>query len=321
MLVSSDISGLLLAGLKTQFFSTFTQVPSEYEKIATVIPSDKDTEHYAWLGALPGMSEFLDERQVAEFSEYEYQVKNKTWESTVSVARTALEDDQYGAVAMRVKSLAYEAKQHIDQLVFGLLSNGFTTNCYDGQPFFGTHAIGKNSPYAGTTQSNLCASGSGAGALSYQTLQNALIGTLQAALIAMERTLNDQGRPMGVMPDTLVVSPENRFNAEALLQSVFYPQPVTSASGVVQNIQNNTLKDILRIHVSPYLPSQTAWIVLDTKRPVRAVFLQMRREFEFESLEGTSEEGFMRDRYLYGVRGRYNVGFGDWRCAYGSQGT
>jgi phage major head subunit gpT-like protein len=313
MLVNSDISGLLLAGLKTQFFKTFTEVPSEYEEIATVIPSDKDTEHYAWLGALPGMSEFLDERQVNDFSEYEYQVKNKTWESTVSVARTSLEDDQYGAVAMRVKSLAYEAKQHIDQLVFGLLSNGFTANCYDGQPFFGAHALGKNSPYAGTTQSNLCASGAGAGALSY--------GTLQAALIAMERTLNDQGRPMGVKPDTLVVSPENRFNAEALLQSVFYPQPIGTAQNVVQNIQNNTLKNVLRIKVSPYLPSETAWFVLDTKRPVRAIFLQMRREFEFESLEGTSEEGFMRDRYLYGVRGRYNVGFGDWRCAYGSEGT
>ena len=47
----------------------------------------------------------------------------------------------------------------------------------------------------------------------------------------------------------------------------------------------------------------------------------MRREFEFEALEANSEEGFMRDRYLYGIRGRYNVGFGDWRCAYGSTGA
>jgi phage major head subunit gpT-like protein len=40
---------------------------------------------------------------------------------------------------------------------------------------------------------------------------------------------------------------------------------------------------------------------------------------EFAALEGTSENGFMRDQYVYGVRARYNVGFGLWQTAYGSQ--
>jgi phage major head subunit gpT-like protein len=308
MLVRGDISGLLLAGLKTQFFQTFQEVPSEYDKIVTVIPSDKDTEHYAWLGALPGMNEFTDARQTGEFSEYEYQIKNRTWESTVSIERTAIEDDQYGQVAMRVKMMGREAKQHLDQITFGLLANGFTTNCYDGQPFFGTHAIGKNGTQAGVTQSNTVTDG-----LSATSLQN--------AMVSMMRTLNDQGRPMGVVPDTLVVSPENHFNAESILASVFYPDPVTIASGVSQNLRTNVLRGLLRLVTSPYLPSSTAWFLLDTKRPVRAVFLQMRREFEFEALEMNSETGFLRDKYLYGVRARYNVGYGDWRCAYGSTGT
>ncbi len=310
MLVRGDISGLLLAGLKTQFFQTFQEVPSEYEKVVTVIPSDKDTEHYAWLGALPGMNEFLDERQTGEFSEYEYQIKNRTWESTVSIDRTAIEDDQYGQVAMRVKMMGREAKQHLDQITFGLLANGFTTNCYDGTPFFGSHAIGKNSAQAGVTQSNLAPSGD---ALSGQAIQN--------GIVAMMRTQNDQGRPMGVVPDTLVVSPENHFVAEGILASVFYPDPVTIASGINQNLRQNTLRGLLRLVTSPYLPSPDAWFLLDTKRPVRAVFLQMRREFEFEALEMNSETGFMRDKYLYGVRARYNVGYGDWRCAYGATGV
>ena len=308
MLVKGDISGLLLAGLKTQFFQTFQEVPSEYEKICTVIPSDKDTERYAWLGALPGMNEFLDERQVGAFSEYEYQIRNRTWESTVSVDRTAIEDDQYGQVALRVKMLGHEAKQHLDQITFGLLASGFTTPCYDGQPFFGTHALGKNAPESGATQTN--------------TVTDPLSGSaLQTAMTVMMRTQNDQGRPMGVVPDTLVVSPENHFNAEAILASIFYPDPVTIASGVNQRLSNNPLRGLLRLVTSPYLPSASAWFLLDTRRPVRAVFLQMRREFEFEALEMNSETGFLRDQYLYGVRGRYNVGYGDWRCAYGSTGA
>ncbi|MFX8036086.1 Mu-like prophage major head subunit gpT family protein, partial [Acinetobacter baumannii] len=29
-----------------------------------------------------------------------------------------------------------------------------------------------------------------------------------------------------------------------------------------------------------------------------------------------SESAFMRDRYVYGVRARYNVGYGLWQAAY-----
>jgi phage major head subunit gpT-like protein len=314
MLVKGDISGLLLAGLKTQFFQTFTETPSLYDRCFTIIPSDKDTEHYAWLGALPSMNEFLDERQVGEFSEYEYQIKNKTWESTVAVDRTAIEDDQYGQVAMRVKQLSMEAKQHLDYITFGLLANGFTSACYDGQNFFtSAHPLGKNSPLAGTTQSNTVASGDDNSPLSGGAIQN--------ALISMMRTKNDQGRPMGIIPDTLLVSPENHFAAQEILASVFYPDAVTVASGVSQILANNPLKGLLKVETSPYLPSETAWFLLDTKRPVRSIFLQMRREFEFEALEMNSETGFLRDKYMYGVRGRYNAGFGDWRSAFGSLGT
>ena len=88
-----------------------------------------------------------------------------------------------------------------------------------------------------------------------------------------------------------------------------------------QNLASNPLRGLLRLVVTPYLPCATNWFLLDSKRAVRAIVLQMRREFEFNALEMNSEEGFLRDRYLYGVRGRYNVGFGDWRTAYGSTGA
>ena len=299
-----DISGLLLAGLKTQFFQTFAGESSEYEKVCTVIPSDKDTEHYAWLGALPGVREFLDERQVGEFSEYEYQIKNKTWESTVAVERTALEDDQYGQVALRVKGLAQEAKQHLDQIAFGLLTAGFTTNGFDGTPFFGTHAVGKGQGAA--TQGNAATD-----VLSAQSLQT--------AITAMRRTLNDQGRPMQIVPDTLVVPPDLEWEAWQILNSIFHVDPVISPQ--TQNLASNPLRGLLRLVVTPYLTAPAPWFLLDSKRAVRAIVLQMRREFEFSALEANSEEGFLRDRYLYGVRGRYNVGYGDWRCAYGSTGA
>ena len=294
-LVKSDVPKLLTAGLKTNFFNTFRTVPTTYEKIATVIPSTQDTEQYAWLGALPGVREFLDERQQQDFAPYEYAIKNKTWESTVAIDRAVLEDDQYGQIAMRVREMAQSARQHMDILTYGLLSQGFTAKCYDGSPFFGQH-------FQGRTQSN--AGGAELSAFS-----------LQEGITAMARFVDDQGRPAGVMPDCLIIPPELWWEAYALMNSTYQPDPVTQAA---QDLGANPLKGMLQIIMSPYLASPSDWFLCDSKRMVRAIVLQMRKDFEFNALEGNSETGFMRDQWLYGVRARYNVGFGDWRAAYGS---
>jgi len=295
-LVKSDIPELLTAGLKTAFFQTFGDSPAQWDKVATIIPSERDTEQYAWLGALPGMREFRDERQPGDPKPYSYAIQNKTWESTLSVDRAALEDDQYGQIALRIRQMARVAKSHLDSIVFGLLGTGFTAPGYDGAPFFGTHT-------QGAAQSNR-----GADALSAVALQG--------AITAMMRFTDDQGRPAGTKPNVLVVPPELYWEATVLLTSALYPDPVSAAS---QELAANPLRGMLTLLTTPYLSSPTQWFLLDTSRVVRAVVLQMRKEFEFGSLEGSSENGFLRDQFLYGVRARYNAGFGDWRAAFGSQ--
>ena len=210
-IVKSDIPKLLTAGLKTQFFQTFGATPALWDRVATLIKSDKDTEEYAWLGALPGVREFLDERQAQDMAPYAYAIKNKTWESTIAVDRAALEDDLYGQIALRIKQMAAVSKQHLDIIVFGLLGAGFTAPGYDGVPFFGTHAVSSVAPGKGT-QSN-----KGTDALS--------AASLQAAITAMARFVDDQGKPAGVTPDLLVVPPELFWEASVLLEFVAVPGP------------------------------------------------------------------------------------------------
>ena len=295
-LVKSDIPKLLTAGLKTAFFETFGQTHAQWDKIATVIPSDKDTEQYAWLGALPGLREFTDEREPGDLKPYDYAIKNKTWESTISIDRAAIEDDLYGQIALRIRQMASVAKQHLDILIFGLLSTGFARSGYDGVPFFGTHTQGAAQLNRGTDVLSSTA--------------------LETAITAMMRFTDDQGRPAAVQPNTLVIPPELYWEATQLLNSAFYPDVLTSAN---QELAVNPLKGLLTLVTTPYLSNTTNWFLLDTSRVVRAIVLQMRRNFEFEALEASSENGFMRDQYLYGVRARYNVGFGDWRSAFGAQ--
>ena len=301
-IVKSDIPQLFRAGLKTLFFQTFAETVANWDKVTTVIMSDKDTEQYAWLGALPGVREFLDERQAQDMAPYSYAIKNKTWESTVAVDRAALEDDLYGQIALRIKQMAAVAKTHLDIITFGLLGNGFTSPCYDGQPFFGTH------PTSSLTGGGAPQSNTGTDGLSS--------GSLQSAITQMMRYTDDQGKPAGVMPNLLVIPPEMYWEATQLLNSSFYPDLIP---GAAQDLAANPLKGMLTLVTTPYLANPINWFLLDTKRVVKALVLQMRKDFEFNALEGNSEEGFMRDQYLYGVRARYNVGFGDWRAAYGAQ--
>lgn len=293
-LVKSDIGPLLKAGLKTVFFQTFGETPAIYDRIATIIHSDKDTEQYAWLGALPGVREFLDERQSQDLTAYSYAIKNKTWESTISVERAALEDDLYGQIPLRIKQMAMSARQHLDILTFGVLASGFTAPCYDGQPFFGTHNQGGTQNNKGTDILNS--------------------SSLQAAVTAMMRFTDDQGKVAGVSPDLLVVSPENYWEARVLLESTYFPDPVMAANQV---LGINPLMGSLKLLTSPYLSRPGDWYILDTKRIVRPVVLQMRKDFEFTALDD-EENSFMRDTLFYGVRARYNCGFGDWRGAFGA---
>jgi phage major head subunit gpT-like protein len=66
--------------------------------------------------------------------------------------------------------------------------------------------------------------------------------------------------------------------------------------------------------------SGAAWYLLETRRPLKPLIFQKRREYELKAMVSMEDEGvFMRDEYRYGVDARCNVGFGLWQMAYGSR--
>ncbi|KUY91614.1 MULTISPECIES: Mu-like prophage major head subunit gpT family protein, partial [unclassified Burkholderia] len=69
---------------------------------------------------------------------HDFSIKNKPFENTVGVDREAIEDDTYGVYKPVMAQMGLDAKQHPDELVFGLLKQGTTKTCYDGQYFFDT---------------------------------------------------------------------------------------------------------------------------------------------------------------------------------------
>jgi phage major head subunit gpT-like protein len=134
----------------------------------------------------------------------------------------------------------------------------------------------------------------------------------------MMKFKDDRGKPLGIVPDVLVVPPDLQWTAMELLNSTYYPDMIAAGTGS-QKLAANQLKGRLEIVVSPYLTDTNDWFLLATKWIVKPIIFQSRVPVEFAALEGTSEAGFMRDQYVYGVRARYNAGFGLWQTAFGSQ--
>jgi phage major head subunit gpT-like protein len=64
------------------------------------------------------------------------------------------------------------------------------------------------------------------------------------------------------------------------------------------------------------------WFLMDLRRPIKPLILQIRKTPEFVALDKPDDqENFMRKKFMYGVDDRKNVGFGLWPLCYGSKQT
>ncbi|MEO1750717.1 Mu-like prophage major head subunit gpT family protein [Thiofaba sp. EF100] len=156
------ITPALITSLRTGFSKAFqdalAQTPTDWEKVATRVPSSNASNTYGWLNQFPKLREWVGDRVVKDMAAQGYTITNKLYEGTVGVKRTDIEDDNVGIYTPLFAEMGRAAKAHGDELVFGLLAAGESTLCYDGQNFFDTdHPVYPNVDGTGTatTVSNL----------------------------------------------------------------------------------------------------------------------------------------------------------------------
>lgn len=232
-IITPAILTALNTALQKAFKDAYAAARAEavFSRIATTVPSSTSTNTYSWLGDFPTLQEWVGDRVVRDMKAQGYQISNKLYEATLGVARTAIEDDQYGHYATVAQTMGQEAAQHPDKLLAALMAAGISSLCYDGQYFFDTdHPVYPN-----------------------------VDGTGVAATVS---NYNSGGGAPG-----------------------------------------------------------PAWYLLDTRKPLKPFIFQERTkpEFEHKTNPGTSDQTFMSDRYLHGIRYRCNGGFGFWQQAYCSR--
>lgn len=210
----------IYTAVNTAFNSGRGSYQQLYQQIATVVPSNNLTEDYSWIGEFARFREWVGERDVKKMSANRYTLTNIKFEATEGIPAEYVEDDNYGLLMPKFQDMGYAAATHPDELTFGLISQGFERQCYDGQNFF------------------------------------------------------DADHPVG--------------------------------DASVSNMQAG---------------SGAPWFLLDTRRPLKPLIFQNRREYRLQQKNdpATSDRVFMTDQLLFGVDARVAVGFGFWQQAFGSK--
>lgn len=273
MIINSANLAILFRAFNAAFQAGFTRAPSQWQKVATRVPSSTSIEDYGWLGQIPGMREWIGDRQINNIGQYDYSIKNKKFESTVAVSRDKVDDDQYGIYAPMFEMLGQNAMEHPDILVFGLLALGFASPCYDKQYYFDTdhpviqadgtiasvsnYQAGAGAPwflldtrrplkpiiFQDRKSANLvaldketdgnvfmknqliygvdsrCNVGFGFWQMAFGSKATLDATNFEAAYDAMGAFKGDQGKPLGVAPNMLVVGPSNASKGRKIVQA------------------------------------------------------------------------------------------------------
>ena len=143
MIVTPQSVAALQTTFKALYKAAYNNAKPCYEDVATIIPSGSRSNTYGWLGQFPDFREWIGDRELKDLTSYGYKIENKHWESSVTVPRNDIEDDNIGVYAPIFKEMGRAARVFPDRLVFDLLNKGFDSECYDGQYFFDTdHPVG-----------------------------------------------------------------------------------------------------------------------------------------------------------------------------------
>ncbi|MDK3025574.1 Mu-like prophage major head subunit gpT family protein [Cupriavidus taiwanensis] len=128
----------LFQAYKVLFQNAFTGTQADWDQVAMRVPSTTAKEVYPWLGQTTRFREWIGDRVLQNLMLHDFTIKNKPWENTVTIDRDEIDDDTYNVYGPMIAQLGQDARQHPDELVFGLLASGFDQSCYDGQYFFDT---------------------------------------------------------------------------------------------------------------------------------------------------------------------------------------
>jgi phage major head subunit gpT-like protein len=305
MLVNKENVTALFISLKTIFNNAFSNTPGDWEQIAMKVPSTTGQNDYAWLSKFPRMRLWIGEKAVKALSLFKYTIVNNDWEATVEVDRNDIDDDNLGIYQPQAQAAGESAKTLPDEIIADVVNGAFANLCYDGQYYFDTDHPAKDENGNDVSVSNM-------GTMKLDcTSVVAALASLGAAETAMMEFKDDEGRPLNIKPNILMVPPALKAVANTLY-----------TADRLDDGKANPFKGAYLPRVDARLKSRTAWFLLDTTKAVKPFVYQERKPPVFvQQTDPQADDVFNRKKFKFGAEARAAGGYGFWQLAYGSTGA
>lgn len=268
-----------------------------YPNLCLSMPSDGADEEYGAIGAMPGVREWLGDRQFNSLRGAKFTLANKKWESSVEIEKDNIDDDRLGLYPSILEQLGQEAAMHPDDLLFELIELGESTACFDSQYFFDTdHAMGDSG-----SQSNDITSAAVSATAPTEAEFRTAYHAARAAMLALKR---DNGKPIHgrvvkSMQDLVLLVPP-AFETTAV-------QALTKT--LVNQGETNIVLDRPTIITSPNLTWTTKFALFRTGQIMKPFVFQQRQPIA-RQMKGLDDREFKGVKFM--TDARYNVGFLAW---------
>lgn len=284
---------LLRAGVQNFLFDGYEQVAVIFPDLVRVVNSDKYEELYAPLyGAeLPKQVNRGQRFEGSRLMGLDKRLPNIKFGRMIEVDRELVEDDQTSQIIQKASTMG-ERMRYVEELA--------VMNAIVGASY--TSTIGN----VASEPSRISQAG------------------IEHASVALEEMRDPLGQLIMVQPDTILVSPSDKFEGAKLLQSALQPSVPGAAGGTVNTAASggtgwtmtmNPLQGLFALKVSRFLPSQYstakgldtehgAWFLLQSKK---SLVFQDRAPLEVQQEATNAGESFGRDMYRWRVRRRFNT--------------
>lgn len=284
MLITSANVAALQVGFHNDFRRAYENAPIWWDKVATLVPSSTSVDTYGWMARNLQMQQWIGPRTIQNLYTHEQQITNLDFELTVGVQRNDIEDDKLGVYRQRFEDMGEATRQWPDQLLrTRLQANG---NGFDGVAFFAaTHPLDP----AGNQDNdfNLALN-----AANYRTVREAMMAFT-----------GEDGEPLRVMPNLLIVPPQLEGEAKDIVLAD------RNAAGAT-NMDRGTAEVLM---VAELANEGTRWYLADGRKGIKPWIFQQRRAPNLIMKDGPTDDNVFWDRdVVWGSDARGNIAPGPW---------
>jgi len=297
-------------GFSVRFSELYTRTAVFWQEIATLHPASSEIEKIAWQGRIPTFREWIGPRIVHGVAAEGYTVTIPPRELTVSIDKFKLQDDTYGVYSTTAAQFGMQAKKLPDYLMVTALKKGYSSTlglCPDGLSFWNdSHPVDVYNSALSTYDNNFPSRP--------LTPDNYFYVRSQ-----MMSRIGQDGKPLNVVPDLMLVPPALEGNAKQILQSDLIANAIINGSTQVGG-QSNIWKNTARFMVLPELASSSedentgdgdkTWYLFDSSKAVKPLLYVLRQAAIITYRTApTDPVVFDTHQFLYGGEERSNYAY------------